>query len=93
MPRYHYPSTPDRFDRLPKKLRALLLALLFLVGCAAFLLMGRHSIHTGDPIYSSLHTLTAGACFVWSALFLVVTGMLFGVSMGWINSNRQEPPQ
>ena len=89
MPRYHYPSSPDRFDRLPKKLRALLLGLLFLAGGAAFFLMGMHSIHTGHPIYSIHHTLSAGACFVWSALFLVVTGMLFGVSMGWINSGKE----
>ncbi len=76
------------FDKLPKKLRIILL-LLVTIGVAALQLwMGWHSAQTGKPIVLNNVTITAAESFGCCAAWLAIFGGLFAVLMGWAKSGK-----
>ena len=86
-------SKTDRFGKLPRKLRIVLL-LLFTLGAAAIeFLMGLHSVRTGKPIVLVNHAITAVESFLWCAGWLAISGGLFAVLMGWAKSSKEDPQE
>jgi hypothetical protein len=96
MPRYNQnrsETMPAWFEKLPKKLQIILLLLLTLGAATIGLLMGLHSVKTGQDIILNNTHISAVESFFWCAAWLAISGGLFAVLMGWAKSSKEEPPE
>jgi polyferredoxin len=86
-------SEKDWFDKLPKKLRIVLLMLFTGITSVMFFLFGLHAYRTGEYSNYAGHKDSAGGDFLWSLFWLVITGMLFAAYLGWFERNKNVPPK
>jgi ABC-type sulfate transport system permease component len=89
MPRFNNsraPQGPTWFDWLPQKVQCVLLLLLTLPVTAILFFTGMRCVHTGQPIVLGNTRTDAFEWFFLSAGFLVISGGIFAVLMGWAKS-------
>jgi hypothetical protein len=86
-------SEKDWFDRLPRKLRIVLLMLFTVAVTAIFFFSGLRLLHTGESSNYAGHEFSAGECFLWSSFGLGITGLLAAAYMGWFKGSKEDSPQ
>ena len=83
----------DWFDKLPKKLRIVLLMVVTSATSIAFLLFGLHVSPAGELMRYGGYTETPGGDFLCSFGLLVVTGLLFAAYLGYFDRKKDQPPK
>jgi hypothetical protein len=81
----------DWFDKLPKKVRIVLLMLLTSATSVILFLFGIHAYRTGEHTNYAGHEESAGGDFLYSFGALVVTGLLFAAYLGFFDQNTDDP--
>ena len=86
-------SEKDWFDRLPKKVRIVMLMLFTISVTAFFSLTGLHELRTGEYSNYAGHEFSAGESFLWAAFWLAITILLFAAYLGWLKSSKDDSPE
>jgi hypothetical protein len=74
---------PDRFDRLPRRAQALLMALLMFACSAGGLFFGLQDLHPGKPVLVTAGSVSYPEDFLFSAGAFVLGAGLLAVALGW----------
>jgi hypothetical protein len=84
-------SEKDWFDKLPRKTRILLLMLFTGALSAFFFIAGLHLLHTGGSSSTVDRDSSPVTDFLWSAFWLVITGLLLAALLGWFKGSEDQP--
>ena len=81
-------SAPDRFDRLPRRTRALLLALLMFAASAVTFLLSLHEYRAGEPLVNMAGKSDYADGFLISAGAFLLGIALLAASFGWLKNAK-----
>jgi hypothetical protein len=80
----------DWFDKLPKKVRIVLLMVVTSATSLILFLFGVHAYRTGEHTNYAGHEESAGGDFLYSLGALVVTGLLFAAYLRYFDRNKDD---
>jgi divalent metal cation (Fe/Co/Zn/Cd) transporter len=84
------PKKEDWFDRLPRRTRALLLALLMFAASAVTFFLGLHGLRAGERITSMAGRSDWSDMFLCSAFTFILAAALVAVAFGWMKNAKPE---
>jgi hypothetical protein len=74
---------PNRFDRLPRRAQALLMALLMFAFSAGAFFFGLQDLHPGKPVLVTVGSIDSPEDFLFSAGAFLLGACLLAVALGW----------